>query len=166
MCVSWDGKQCWPWVFHPLRTENPFTIFPVPRSVFFVKQLPRMCCKTGPTHFSSIVDNILCRIHQLVSSQKLSGHPWRNRQITADSAGSGSNLNYSSIIVCSWFSPKIIFRHKTCYFKWDPLRVLQDSPPSYVCSCPLFWPLLESSPKEFKKMKKIWNIRIPSFYVT
>ena len=42
-------------------------------------------------------------------------HLWWKRQIAVDSVGSGSNLNYSCLIVCSLFFPKIFSRYISTY---------------------------------------------------
>ena len=53
--------------------------------------------------------------------------PLSIRQNSTHSAGSGSNLNYMCIIVCSIFFEKIIFRYPSTYFICDTTMVLQDS---------------------------------------
>ena len=42
-------------------------------------------------------------------------HLWWKRQIVVDSAGNGSNLNCSCLIVCSLFFQKIIYRYISIY---------------------------------------------------
>ena len=40
-------------------TKKPFSIFRVPEmSLFFVKDLPYICCKIGPNQFSKILGHI------------------------------------------------------------------------------------------------------------
>ena len=41
---------------------------------------------------------------------------WWKRQISAESVGSGSDMNYRYMIRCSWFLTKIIFWFTICYF--------------------------------------------------
>jgi hypothetical protein len=101
-------------------TKNSFFIFLAPKMVYFVKHLPKICFKNGPTQFYKKLYHILCTIHQLFASKKFSRLPSRNRQISADSDGSGSNLNYRYFIVFSYFFPKIIFRYTSIYFIIDP----------------------------------------------
>jgi hypothetical protein len=86
-----------------LCTQNTFFIFLAPNMVYFVKHLPKICFKNGPTQFYKILYHILCTIHQLFASKKFSRLPSRNRQICANSAGSGSNLYYKYFIVFSYF---------------------------------------------------------------
>jgi hypothetical protein len=66
---------------------------------FFVKHLPRNNSKIAPTKFSRILDYIVCTNHQLLAPQNISRYLSPKRQIAADSAGSGQNLNYRSMIV-------------------------------------------------------------------
>jgi hypothetical protein len=67
-------------------------------------------------------DTIPYFIHNspFVCMEKVYSHSSRNWQISADSAESGSNLNYRCFIVCSCFFSKFIFRYTTIYFIRDP----------------------------------------------
>ena len=78
-------------------------------------------------------------------------HPCWKRQIAANSVGTGWNLNYKCLIVCSLFFQKII-----THFIKDPPRFLQDSTPSYHRPCPLprFDRILKSVLNQFKKNQK------------
>ena len=108
---------------------NPFLYYTRP---CFINKLQKFPCKMFLMH--------LC---------------WK-RQIAANSVGTGWNLNYKCLIVCSLFFQKIISRCTSTHFIRDPPRVLQDFIPSYHRSCPLFWPLFEidktNSEKKIKKM--------------
>ena len=119
MCAYWDGKQCLSWRFSFSSQKKFIFHFPNAKNGFFVKHLPRNHSKIGPPKFSRILDHIVCTNHQLVASQKISRYLSPKRQITVDSAGSGSNFNYRCLILCSWFFPKIIFRFTTIYFIID-----------------------------------------------
>ena len=70
-----------------------------------------------------------------------------------------SNLNYSCLIVCSLFFPKIISRYISIYLIRETPKVLQDSTPSYERSWPQFWPHFETG---IRNSKKIVNLRIVS----
>ena len=140
--------------FHCLWKKNPFFIFWAPKMVFF-KHLPRKHSKIGLPKFSILLDHIVCTNHRLVASQNISRYLSPKRQIVADSVGSGQNLNYRCLIVCSWFFQKIIFRFTAIYFMIDPQIVLKDYTPRLESSCPPFWPHFESSTSNSKKIKKM-----------
>jgi hypothetical protein len=92
--------------FTIIGIQSSFFIFSAPKMGSFVKHLPKICFKNGPTQFYRIIYHILCIIHQLFASKKFSRLPSRNRQIYVDSVESGSNLNYRYFIVCSYFFQK------------------------------------------------------------
>jgi hypothetical protein len=121
---------------------------------FFVKDLPNICSQIGPNHFYKILGHIQCIIEKMVGCQKLLIHLWWKRQISTDSVASGSNLNYSCLIVCSLFFPKIISRYISIYLIRESPKVFQDSTPSYERSCPSFWPHFETGIRFSKKSKK------------
>jgi hypothetical protein len=85
--------------FHCLCIKNPFFNYRARKAGFFVKHLPRNNSKIAPTKFSIILDYIVCTNHQLLAPQNISRYLSPKRQIAADSAGSGQNLNYRSMIV-------------------------------------------------------------------
>jgi hypothetical protein len=87
-------------------TKNSFFIFLMLKLSYFVKHLPKISLKNGPPQIQIILYHILCIIHHFFAWKKLSRHPSRNWQNSADSAGSGSNLNYRCFIVCSYFFQK------------------------------------------------------------
>ena len=124
-------------------TKKPFFIFRVRKIGFFVKHLPKICCKMGDHHFYKILDHISCTNNQMVVSEKLSIQPFPKRQIPADSVETGSNLNYRCFIVCSWFFEKLISRYASRCFIIDAPRVSQNSTPRYERSRPPFWPYFE-----------------------
>ena len=89
---------------------------------------------------------------------------WK-RQIFADSAGSGSNLNCSYLIVCYLFFPKIISRYiSICLIIETPKsfprfnHYLGTVIPAVLTA---FW----NGHKNFKKIKNLENLRIVSLYV-
>ena len=94
----------------------------------------------------------------MVGCQKLLIHLSWKRQISADSAGGGSNLNCSCLIVCSLFFPKIISRYISIYLIRETPKVLQDSTPSYERSCPSFWPHFETGIRNSKKKLKTFAL--------
>ena len=104
----------------------------------FVKKLPNIWCKFEPLHLKKILDHILLTIYQMFACQMIFIHLSPKRQISIDSAGTGSNLNYMCLIVCSLFFQKIISRYTSSHLIIDPPRGLQDSTPSYHRSCPPF----------------------------
>ena len=44
--------------FHFLCSKESFSIFRAPKRGFFVKDLPNVCCKIGPTQFSKIPGHV------------------------------------------------------------------------------------------------------------
>ena len=62
----------------------------------------------------------------MVVCEMVSIHPLSKRQISVNSAETGSNLNYGCLVVCSRFFVKIISRYKSIYFIIDTQRVPQD----------------------------------------
>jgi hypothetical protein len=56
-------------------TEKSFFIFLLLKMGFFVKHLPKICSKNGPTQFKIILYHILSTIHQLFALKKLYSHP-------------------------------------------------------------------------------------------
>ena len=89
---------------------------------------------------------------------------WK-RQISADSGGSGSNLNCSCLVVCSLFFPKIFYRYISIYLIRETPKKFQDSTTSYERSFLSFSPHFETGIKNSKKIKKLENLRIVSLYV-
>ena len=57
--------------FHLPCMKNSLFIFQVPEMSFFVKDLPYICFKIGPNHFSNILGHISCTIDKMVGCQKL-----------------------------------------------------------------------------------------------
>jgi hypothetical protein len=119
--------------------KHSIFIFLVQKMDFFVKRIPKMCYKNGPTKFKMILYHTVCTIHHLFEWKKFFSLPSKNWQISTDSAGSGSNLNYMCFIVCSYFLPKIIFRYTSIYFIIDSQSVPQYSTPIYKRSCMPLW---------------------------
>ena len=89
-------------------------------------------------------------------------HNFWKTQVSVDSVGNGSNLNYRCLVVCSWFLEKIIFWYTTTYFIGDTPRVSQYSTPSYERSCPPSWLFYEIGIENSKKFKKNQNDVRPS----
>ena len=116
--AAWNSKQCHAeGSFDFLCIKKSFSIFWVRKMVCFVKNLSNIYCQIAPLYFSKILDHILCPIDQIVVCQKFFIYISSNRQISADSVGSGSNLNYSCFIVCLLlFLKKIIFRYTSSLF--------------------------------------------------
>ena len=80
---------------------------------------------------------------------KFLSHLWWKRQISADSVGSGSNLNCSCLIVCTLFFPKIISRYINIYLIREIPKKFQDSTTSYEWSSLPFWPHFEMGIKKY-----------------
>ena len=160
--ASWKHRQCWRRKFSFLLDKKPFSIFRVWKIGFFAKYQPQICCKNWEIHYLKTLDHVICTNNQIVSFEKVSIHLFWKTQVSADSAGNGSNLNYKCLVVCSWFLEKIIFRYTTTYFIRDPPRVSQYSTPSYEPSCPPSWLFLEIGIENSKKFKKIQNDVRPS----
>ena len=102
--------------FHFRFTKKSFPIFRVPKLGFFVKDLTNLGCKIVPCQFSKILYHISCAINQLVVCKKLFNHLSSKWQISADSAGTGSILNYKCFIVFSLFFVNFSFRYKSSHF--------------------------------------------------
>ena len=132
-------------------TKKPFSIFRVWKMGFFAKHQPQICCKTWEIHFLKILYHVICTNNQIVSSEKVSIHLFWKTQVSADSAGNGTNLNYRCLVVCSWFLAKIIFRCTTTYFIIDSPRVSNYSTPSYERSCPPSWLFIQTDIENSKK---------------
>ena len=122
--------------FYFYCTKKPFSIFRVWKIDFFAKHQPQICWKIWEIHFLKTLDHVICINNQIVSSKKVSIHLFWKTQVSPDSAGNGSNLNYRCLEICSWFFEKNIFRYTTTYFIRDTPRVSQYSTPSYERSCP------------------------------
>ena len=116
--------------FHFLCTKKSFSIFGVPKIVFFCEERTKYLLQNGTTPFFKNIRPYFMSNYQMVACQQLSINLLSNRQISANSVGSGSNLNYNCFIDCSLFFLKIIFRYTCEYFIKDPPIVLQDSPSS------------------------------------
>ena len=146
--------------FHFRRTKNAFFIFRVPKVGSF--------CEGSTKYLMSIWTNPFLYYTRPPFINKLQKFPcemflmhlcWK-RQIAANSAGTGWNLNYKCLIVCSLFFQKIICKCTSTHFIRDLQRVLQDSTPSYHRPCPpspvltVFWNrCLNNSKKNQKNIK-------------
>jgi hypothetical protein len=115
--------------FHYLCTKNSFSIFWVPQIDIFVKELSKLNMKIGPKQSPKIVDNLGFKIQHLVGQKNIFRYFLIFRHLSADSAGSESNLNYKCFIVCSRFFEKNIFMCTSCYFFIDLQKNSQDSTP-------------------------------------
>ena len=155
--ASWKHGQCWRRKFSFLLNKNQFSIFWVWKMVFFAKHQPQICCKNWEIHYLKTLYHVICTNNQTVSSEKVSIHLFWKTQVSVDSAGNDSNLNYRCLIVCSWFLAKIIIRYTTTNFIRDTPRVPQYSTPSYARSCPPSWLFLEFGIENSKIFKKNSN---------
>ena len=122
---------------------------------FFCKAPTTNMLKNWEIHILKTLDHVICTNNQIVFSEKVSIHLFWKTQVSVDSFGNNSNLNYRCLIVCSWFLAKIIIRYTTTYFIRDTPRVSQYSTPSYARSCPPSWLFLEISVENSKIFKKI-----------
>ena len=113
-------------VFIFFGQKNHFPFFECPKGGFLVKDLPNNCCKIGPNHFSKILGQFNAQLTN-GSVSKVLIHLWWKRQISADSLGSGSNLNCRCLIVCYLFFPKIISRYISTYLIRETPKKFQDS---------------------------------------
>ena len=121
--ISYWEKGCilefqtmWPkgvFIFFARKIHFPFS--ECPKWVFFVKDLPYICCKIGSNQFYKNTRPYLMHNWPNGWVSKDLIHFWWKRQIPADSVGSGSNLNCSYLVVCSLFFPKIISRYISIY---------------------------------------------------
>ena len=59
------------WEMSFLAKKKHLPFFECPKWVFFVKDLPNICCKIVPNKFSKILGHIKCTVDQMVGFQKL-----------------------------------------------------------------------------------------------
>jgi hypothetical protein len=113
--------------FHFFCTKNSIFIFWVTQIDVLVKELPKFNLKIGPKQSQKILEHLRFKIQHLVEQKTIYRYFLIFWQLSADSAGSGPNLNYKCFIVCSRFFEKNIFRCTSCYFIIDLQKVSQDS---------------------------------------
>jgi hypothetical protein len=113
--------------FYFFCTKNLFFIFWVTQIGVFVKELPKFNFKIGPKQSQKILEHLGFKIQHLVGQKIIYRYFLIFWQLSADSVGSGPNLNYKCFIVCSWFFSKNIFRCISWYFIRDLQKVSQDS---------------------------------------
>ena len=145
MFVYLNGQQVCQRKFSFSLHEKSFFIFRVPKVGSFCEGSTKylMSIWTYPflyytrPYLINNWPNFLCKMFLI--------HLCWKRQIAADLVGTGWNLNYKCLIVCSLFFQKIISRCKSTHFIRDLPRGLQDSTPSYhrPCPPPPFWPHFE-----------------------
>ena len=162
-CVSWNDEQCWRRKFSLPEHRKTIFYFPSAKNGVFCEATTESRFQNGTTSFFKNT-----RPYYMEESPKwgilnLLVHPSWKRQMSAESAGSGSNLNYSYIIYYSWFFEKIIFRFTICCLIIYLLRVLQESIARRERSLPPFWPRFEIGITNSKKIEKPETLRIPSF---
>jgi hypothetical protein len=87
--------------FHCLCTKNSIFIFWVPQIDVFVKELPTLNFKIGSKQSPKKVYNIGFTIQHLFEQNPICRYFLFFQQLSADSVGRGSNLNYKCFIVCS-----------------------------------------------------------------
>ena len=126
-CVSWNDGQCWRRKFSLPEHKKTIFYFPIAKNEVFCEATNESRFRNGTTLFFKNT-----RPYYMDKSVKwgilnLSVHPSWKREMSAESAGSESNLNYSYIIYYSWFFGKIIFRFTICCLIINPLRFLQES---------------------------------------
>ena len=153
-CVSWDGEQCCRRKFSLPANEKTIFYFSIAKNGVFCEATTESRFQNGTTSFFKNT-----RPYYMEESPKwgilnLSVHPSWKRQMSAESAGSESNLNYSYIIYYSWFFEKIIFRFTICCLIIDPLRVLQESIAKRERSLLPYLPRFEIGITNSKKSKK------------
>ena len=123
----WNDKQCCLRKFSfSLDEKSIFHILSAQYEVFCEGPIIYFC-KIGPYNFYKKTRPYL--VHNLPNgwvSKNLIHLRWK-REIFVDSVGSGSNLNYSCLIVCSLFFPKIISRYKSIYLIRETPKKFRDS---------------------------------------
>ena len=112
--------------FHFLCTENSFSIFRVLEMRFFCEGPTIYLLQNCTKSFLSNIRTYLMHNWQNGWVSKVLIHLWWKRQIPVYSAGSGSNLNWSCLIVCSLFFTKIIFSYISIYLIRETQKI-QDS---------------------------------------
>ena len=81
---------------------------------------------------------------------------------SADSAGTGWNLNCGSSIACPLFLPKIIFSFTGRHFIKESTTDLHDSNPSHGRPTRRNRPVFENTVKKSKNIKKMGDLRVTS----
>ena len=84
------------------------------------------------------------------------------RPPSADSAGTGWNLNYGSSIACPLFLPKMLFTFTRRHFIKDSTTDWHGSNPSHGRPPRRNRPVFENTVKNSKKIKKMGDLRVTS----
>ena len=84
------------------------------------------------------------------------------RPPSADSAGTGWNLNCGSSIACPLFLPKMLFSFTGRHFITESTTDLHGSNPSHGRSPRQNRPVFENTVKNSKKIKKMGDLRVTS----
>jgi hypothetical protein len=121
---------------------------------FFVKHLPRNHCKMSKQKFLKWYTTWYVQITTWLHIKRFLGTSYKKRQNVADSVGSGSNLNYKCLIVCSWFFEKNIFRFTIIYFIRDPQFFYKIQYIGKNVHARRFGHILNQAPKIKKKTQK------------
>ena len=114
--ASCNQEQCWWTKFYFSLIKNIIFHFLSVKNDFFAKHQPQICWKIWEIHFLKTLCHVICTNNQIVSI-----HLFWKTQVSADSGGNGSNLNYKCLVVCSWFLAKIIFRYTNTFINIQPL---------------------------------------------
>ena len=159
ICVYiWMANKFAKGSFHFRCTKNAFFIFRVPKVGSFCEGCTKylMSIWTNPffyytrPYFINNLQKFLCKMFLM--------HLCWKRQIAANSAGTGWNLNYKCLIVCSLFFKKIISKCTSTHLIRDLQSVLQYSTPSYHRPLPPSTVLTAFWNRCLNNSKKIKNI--------
>ena len=151
MPPSCDGKQCCQREVPPCFTKKPFFIFWMPKTRVFREAATKRDIPNGaiPCLSQSRPYSTDGRQKSCISDPRSYSRPFR--QPSADSAGTGWNLNCGSSIACPLFLLKIIFSFKGRHFIIESPTDMHDQTPSHGRPTRQVRPVFENTVKNSKK---------------
>src|SRR3954465_9794932 len=113
--ASWDGEQC---------CRRKFSFSSHQKTIFYISSIKngRFCEATTKWLIQNTTTTFYKNTMPPYTDNVPTGDPKPFRpplvkkKNSAESVGSGSDMNYKYMIRCSWFFTKIIFRFTICYF--------------------------------------------------
>ena len=130
MGAYWNGKQCWLRKFSSSLHGNFIFHFSIDQNEFFCEGPTIYLLQNWTRSFSYNTRPYLMHNWPNGWVPKAFIHLAWKRQVSANSVGSGSNLNCSCLIFCSLFFQKIISRYICIYLIRETSKCFPDSPTS------------------------------------
>ena len=124
MCVYYTSQQVCQRKFLFALHENSIFHFPSDKNGVFCEGSTKYLMSTWTTIFLSNTRPYFIYNWPKFPCNMVFIYLFWKRQISADSVGTRSNLNYMCLIVCSLFFEKIISRYTSSHFIRDPPRLL------------------------------------------